>query len=96
MSVDYHVFNHLHDGQTMYGQLDGQPMSGTHPTSRWEPGELVVDTYRIPISENAPPGTVPLRVGMYDFWTMERLEVVDANGKPMGDSIHLTDVLIQE
>jgi hypothetical protein len=96
MSADYHVFNHLHDGQAMYGQLDGQPMSGTHPTSRWEPGQYVVDTYRIPIVDQAPLGPIPLLVGMYDFWTMQRLDVLSADGQPIGDSIHLTDVVIHE
>lgn len=95
MSVDYHVFNHLYDGDSMRGQLDGQPMSGTYPTSRWEPGGLVADTYRIPIDERTPPGPVPLLVGMYDYWTMQRLSVLDENGAAVSDSIHLGDVVVR-
>ena len=96
MSVDYHVFNHLYDGTAMHGQMDGQPMSGTHPTSHWEPGQLLVDTYRIPIKEEAPLGPVPLLIGMYNLGTMERLDVLGVDGQPIGDSIHLTEVIIQE
>jgi hypothetical protein len=93
-SVDYHVFTHLYDGETMRGQLDGQPVCGGFPTSRWQPGQIVVDPYRIPIWEDAPPGRVPLLIGLYDFATMERLAVLAPDGSPAGDSVHLTDVEI--
>jgi 4-amino-4-deoxy-L-arabinose transferase-like glycosyltransferase len=92
--VDYHSFTHLYDGEAMRGQLDGQPVCGGFPTSRWQPGQIVVDPYRIPIWEDAPPGRVPLLVGLYDFATMERLPVFASDGGPIGDSVHLTDVEI--
>jgi len=95
MSMDYHVFTHLYDGQAIHGQMDGEPMYGTYPTSHWTPGRLVADTYRIPIQDGAPCGAIPLIVGMYDFETMQRLDVVDAEGQPAGDSVHLTDVVVR-
>ena len=73
--IDYQVFTHLHDGETMMGQLDGQPVCSTNPTSQWQAGELIVDPYRIPIRGDAPPGSVPLIIGMYDLVTMKRLPV---------------------
>ncbi|MBN1978765.1 MAG: glycosyltransferase family 39 protein [Anaerolineae bacterium] len=94
--VDYHVFTHLHDGEAMRGQLDGQPVCGGFPTSRWQPGQVIADPYRIPVWGDAPPGQVPLRVGMYDFVTMQRLPVTSPDGAPAGDSVHLTDVEIRE
>jgi hypothetical protein len=93
--VDYHVFTHLHDGETMRGQLDGQPVCGSFPTSRWQPSQFIVDPYRIPIWGDAPPGAVPLIVGMYDFATMQRLPVSAPDGTPAGDSVYLTDVEIR-
>jgi hypothetical protein len=33
---------------------------------------------------------------MYDFWTMRRLDVWDADGQPLGDSVQLTEVMIRE
>ncbi len=93
--VDYHVFTHLHDGEMMRAQLDGQPVCGSLPTSRWRPGQYIVDPYRIPIEEDAPPGLVPLTIGMYDFATMQRLPVSTSSEPQAGDSVHLTDVEIQ-
>jgi 4-amino-4-deoxy-L-arabinose transferase-like glycosyltransferase len=94
--VDYHVFTHLHDGETMRGQLDGQPVCGGFPTSRWQSGQVIADPYRIPVWVDAPPGQVPLLVGLYDFVTMQRLPVTTPDGSPAGDSVHLTDVEIRE
>jgi hypothetical protein len=93
--VDYHVFTHLHDGERMRGQLDGQPVCGSLPTSDWQPGQIIIDPYRIPIAPDAPTGTVPLVVGMYDFYTMQRLPVWAPDGTPMGDTVHLGDLEIQ-
>ncbi len=95
-SVDYHTFTHLYDEEAMRGQLDGQPVCGGFPTSRWQPGQIVVDPYRIPIWEDAPPGQVPLLVGLYDFATMQRVPVLAPDGSPAGDSVHLIDIEIQE
>ncbi len=95
-AVDYHTFTHLYDGEAMRGQLDGQPVCDGFPTSRWQPGQIVVDPYRIPIWGDASPGQVSLLVGLYDFATMERLPVFAPDGSPAGDSVHLTDVEIRE
>jgi hypothetical protein len=78
----------------MWGQLDGQPVCGTLPTSEWEPGQYVVDPYRIAISDEAPPGAVPLTVGMYDLATMQRLPVTASDGAPAGDYITISEVEI--
>lgn len=92
--IDYQVFTHLYDGENMRGQLDGQPACGNQPTSRWQPGQIIADPYRIPIRGDALPGSVPLTIGMYDLTTMQRLPVL-ADGLPEGDTIHLTNVVIQ-
>lgn len=94
-SLDYHVFTHLYDGETMRGQWDGQPVCGSLPTSHWEPGQFVVDPYRIPINEHAQPGAVPLTVGMYNLRTMERLSVSTPDEATIGDTVHLTNVEIR-
>lgn len=93
--IDYTVFTHLYDGQTMWGQLDGQPVCGGLPTSDWQPGQYVVDPYRITIREDAPPGPVPLTVGMYDLVSMQRLAVTTSNGTPVGDNVYITDIAIR-
>jgi hypothetical protein len=93
--VDYTVFTHLYDGEVMRGQLDGQPVCNNLPTSRWQPGQTVIDPYRIPIRDDAQPGSVPLTIGMYDLVTMQRLPVSISGESPAGDSVYLTDVEIR-
>ncbi len=94
--TDYAVFTHLHDGVAMLGQLDGQPVCGIRPTTTWQPAEIVVDVYRIPIKRDAPTGPVSLYVGMYDGRTGDRLPVSNSDGLLLGDNVHLTDVVIRE
>jgi len=93
MNQNYTVFNHLiaPDGQT-WGQWDNQPLQGRAPTTRWVPGQVIADPYRIPVSADAPAGPLELRVGMYDLLTMARLPVYDKDGNPVGDSIAVTGI----
>jgi hypothetical protein len=93
--TDYQVFTHLHDGQTMWGQLDGTPLCSNLPTSRWQVDQLFADPYRIPIRADTPSGPVPLTVGMYSLATMERQPVASSDGLPAGDSVFLTDIVIR-
>ena len=68
---DYTVFTHVLDrsGQQIAGK-DDQPMQGAYPTSRWMPGEYVLDEYVIPVQ---PPDGYTIEVGMYDPETSARL-----------------------
>jgi hypothetical protein len=93
--IDYQVFTHLYDGETMRGQLDGTPVCGNLPTSRWEPDQVFADPYRIPIRDDALPGPVPLTVGMYNLATMERASVLSSELEPAGDTVYLTDIDIR-
>jgi hypothetical protein len=97
MDQDYTVFNHLvaADGQT-WGQWDNQPQRGALPTTRWVPGQVVVDPYRIPISENAPVGLLTLHVGMYDRQSMVRLPVYDENATVIGDHVDALQIEVTD
>ncbi len=88
MSQNYTVFTHLvaDDGQ-VWGQWDNQPQRGRMPTTRWLPGQVVADPYRIPVSSDAPAGELELRVGMYDLLTMRRLPIYDEQGHITGDYV---------
>jgi len=93
------VFTHLigPDG-LVYGQWDNPPVGGAYPTTKWQPGEQIVDQYHIPVNENAPPGAYRLVIGMYDPATGERVlwEPVSDEDEKMSDSIQLEkDVLIR-
>jgi hypothetical protein len=55
----------------------------------------VIDTYEIPIPDDAPPGEAyQLEVGFYDWKTLERLPVRGAAGPVVGDSVTLGQVKV--
>ncbi len=81
VDTSYTVFLHLFDAEGVRrGQLDVLPGGEVYPTDEWVPGETVVDTYSVPVDEDAPPGEYTVQVGLYDVTTMERLPVVGAAG----------------
>jgi hypothetical protein len=91
---DFTVFTHLIDGEDkIWGQKDSQPLGGTFPTSCW--GEVVVvDTYEMPVREDAPPGEYRIEVGMYLLETMERLPAYDESGIRLRDDRILLEPVI--
>jgi hypothetical protein len=76
MHEDFKVFVHL-DGLSggRAGQVDAQPGFNFSPTSRWQPGELVADHYRLTIAPNAAPGTYTLYAGMYRPQPLQNLPI---------------------
>ncbi len=73
---DYSVFAHLLDAQgKKWAQRDQPPLNGEKPTSSWSPGELVEDTYVMPLSADLPEGPFFLATGIYRWDTGERLRV---------------------
>ena len=91
-AADYHVFVHVGEEDTIV-QEDGVPRCGQHPTYRWEQGEEIVDRYLLTAPQKTRLGAYPIRVGMYDFGTKDRLTIHDAGGEST-DSLLLTHVRI--
>jgi len=86
METSYTVFVHLLDAQSRtWGQKDNAPVKGTHPTTSWLPGEVVIDEYEIVVDAVAPAGKYQIEVGMYDLATMLRLPANDEQGNPLPD-----------
>lgn len=82
--TSYTVFTHLLDDKgEIWGQWDSIPSAEHRPTTEWLAGEVVVDSYEIPLENNAPPGKYQIEVGMYDWRTGQRLPVVDETGRDM-------------
>jgi hypothetical protein len=95
---DYTVFTQLigPDGQ-IWGQQDNQPQEGRYPTTFWDPQDLVLDRYRLPLREGAPAGQYQLLVGMYEVQTGQRLSVVDTEGNRLPhDAIVLAPLLLKK
>jgi hypothetical protein len=87
-AVDYTVFLHVLDaGGQVVAQADGQPQAGTYPTSVWDAGEVVADSYSIPLPLDRGGDGYRLVLGLYRLETGERLPVVGD-----GDSVDLGPV----
>ncbi len=88
MEEDYTVFVHLvgPDGR-LHGQVDTWPVQGSYPTSRWTPGEKLTDLHEVRLAPDAPPGHYRVEIGWYLLATMGRLQIVNVDGQPIGDSL---------
>ncbi|NJN99743.1 MAG: hypothetical protein HC875_39405, partial [Anaerolineales bacterium] len=82
-STDYTVFLHLRDAHNVtIAQRDGLSLDGNYPSSRWQPGETVIDPFSLTLPPNLPPGQYTLWAGMYQLDTLERLTVTnDTSGE---------------
>lgn len=89
MEENYSVFVHLLGANDLIiGQRDMYPGQGNYPTTLWSPGDIIRDTYVVPVSPVAmTPSEVQLEVGLYRLETGERLQVVDNTGAELGDSL---------
>ncbi len=101
MDRDYTVFLHLvgppdpATGSPVWAQLDSQPCQQAAPTSTWPPGDIVKDSFRLPLPKTIPPGDYSLELGFYDVRTLARLPLVDAGGHPLDDKLTLSQIRVQ-
>ncbi len=92
MDKSYTVFTHVvGESNRIWGQKDNPPASGTSLTSEWQEGEVIEDSYIIPIQADTPQGTYRIEVGLYDPQTMQRLPALDERGRLQGDRITLPE-----
>ena len=66
-------------GGPVWAQNDSWPLSGGHPTTRWLPGQIVVDRHTVDVPEGTQAGVYQIHVGFYNALTGERLSVPDAD-----------------
>ncbi len=93
--TSYKVFVHLIGGDGRpAAQGDDFPLNGQRPTTTWQPGDILVDSYHILLPADLPPGDYPLRIGFYDPVTGQRLSpALDAQGAPQADDQIQLDIL---
>jgi 4-amino-4-deoxy-L-arabinose transferase-like glycosyltransferase len=66
MDKTYIIFNHLLDSkQHNWGGYDRWPQE-TANTTLWQPGEVVVDSFNLPVSPHAPNGVYSIDLGVYN------------------------------
>ncbi len=98
MDADYKVFVHLYDPTApgmLIGQRDSPPGNGEFPTSGWLPGEVVTDSYTVPIEPDAPQGESAVGVGLYLPTTGERLPVTVDGVRQPNDVLIITAIEIR-
>ncbi len=90
--VPLKVFVHLRDdAQNVLAQDDHEPYFGLRPTTLWETGERINDTYRIPVPAGLPAGAYGLWLGMYEPESGQRLTLTTAEGEAL-DSLLVTRI----
>jgi len=95
MEENYTAFVHLVDAEgNIVAQHDKQPLEGDWPTSAWQPGETVPDTYTLDIPEQTAAGTYQLRVGLYLLRDGRRLPVTGPRGRIVSDGIILDEITV--
>jgi mannosyltransferase len=97
VDTNYSVFVHLSDSaDRIWGQHDGQPMNGTHPTGDWTPGEIVIDQHSVRLDPETPVGRYHLLVGMYDGTDGQRLTFTGSSDIVSDDRLVLEIVNVAE
>ena len=79
LAADWSLFIHLVDGTGLtVAQLDTMPGGGLRPTSGWQPGRILLDSYTVAIPETAhAPNRASWQVGFYDHRNGERLSQLE-------------------
>jgi hypothetical protein len=92
---DYTVFLHVLDSQgKLVAQADNWPLQGRYPTSLWQEADVVRDTIIVSLPSSVAPGDYRLLAGMYLLRTMERLPLLDATGRSLGDATQLATLTV--
>ena len=87
-----YVFVHLLDDHSrVWGQFDGLDI----PVDGWHPGDVFVQLHTFEVAADAPPGRYWIEVGLYDPRTMERLQVLGADGDSVGNRLLLQERSVQ-
>lgn len=85
LEFDYNVFFQAivedEQGARVAAQLDAQPLGEERPATRWRPGEVLTNSYRLDLSE-APSGRrLTYYFGFYDWRDGARLPLVGGDDK---------------
>lgn len=88
-AVDYSIFTHYVRNGEIVTQSDGYPAQGYFPTSWWRAGDYVEDARVLVLPDLPDPTSDFVRIGLYQWQTLERLPVSDCRGRLLGDFLIL-------
>ena len=83
------VFVHVRREQAMNGQDDAPPTRGLYPTDWWRAGDIVVDEHEITLSAPYDDTSDVIWIGLYQYETARRLQLLDDAGIPAADHVIL-------
>jgi hypothetical protein len=89
----YKVFLHLRGaGDVVLAQADRLPCNFTLNEADWRPGDIVLESYEIPVPVETPPGQYRLVLGLYQLDSGARLAVIGSELDHDADSVVLGTV----
>ena len=102
MKNNYTGFIHLwgeadpQSGNIIYGQRDREPCFQSYPTSFWQAGEVIRDTFTIPITPEAEPGIYQLVTGFYKWPELTQLPLLETTATASRNAVFLSELQIAE
>jgi 4-amino-4-deoxy-L-arabinose transferase-like glycosyltransferase len=94
--LDYSLFVHVLDSAgKVVAQRDSLMRQDEYPSSRWQPGEIVVDRADLPLPP-LPPGSYTILIGVYRMDTGERLTLAQPEPGSDGSTLALTTIQVRE
>ena len=88
IAKDYTFTIQLFDqDQNLIAQVDKPPFGGAYPTTAWPIQEPIFDTYDLQLPEGIADSVYQLAVGVYDFETLERLSVSQADRRIVDNNL---------
>jgi len=96
LAKDYAIFVHLLDeNDLILAQRNTFPGLGSFPTTLWQAGDAIADTYTLTLPETTyAPGLAQLEVGLFDLATGERLPVYGAEGEAVDDNVRFHEIKV--
>lgn len=95
VATNYQVFAHLRNEEGAVVAQSDRLNPGDYPTERWPLDKYVRDQHVISIPGALPPGKYQLAVGLWTMADSTRLQVQDAAGEQLGDSIVLERLVVK-
>jgi hypothetical protein len=80
-------------GQERVALLNGPPVGGSRPTKTWQPGEVIRDTWSVPLPAELPaPALLRLDVGLFRPQTLIPLQVRNLEGEDIPAAITMLPI----
>jgi hypothetical protein len=98
--ADYTAFVHLFapgaEADAPAAQSDSPPCDGHYPTSRWEPGEVVVDARTLTMPTDYVAKAARLAIGMYLWPSPDRLPITGTEAALPDNRLLLTEIPVSQ